>query len=144
MLKTRLLIEPTEVQRLSHRDNILAGHYSRHDIIATKQWPLAYTHNHINSVRQLKETLRAGPTAWPGGYPLYFITADSEPLSFASVRECLREIMEAMTNDHGAPSWRIVGCEINQEDPNLYCSHSNERIESAYAEPEIQEETVES
>jgi hypothetical protein len=30
--------------------------------------------------------------------------------------------------------WRVVACDTNWEDASLYCDHSGERIESAYAE----------
>jgi len=30
--------------------------------------------------------------------------------------------------------WRVVACEANWEDAELYCDYSGERIESAYAE----------
>jgi hypothetical protein len=30
--------------------------------------------------------------------------------------------------------WRVVACDTNWEDGELYCDHSGERIESAYAE----------
>ena len=40
----------------------------------------------IKSVADLKATLRAGGFAWPGGYPLYFVTSDGGALSFATVR----------------------------------------------------------
>ena len=30
--------------------------------------------------------------------------------------------------------WHIAGADINWEDPDLYCDHTGERIESAYAE----------
>lgn len=84
--------------------------------------------------KQLKEALRSGPYAWPGGYPLYFIAADGEALSFKAVQENLREVMRATCFRHYDKGWRIVGVEINWEDEHLYCAHSNERIPSAYGE----------
>lgn len=133
MLKSNAIIRPNEpVHREALRFNVVTGLCTRRELIETKRWPITYTHREIKSVRDLKETLRAGQWAWPGGYPLYLISADSEPLSFESARECFREICDAMTNDYGAPSWRIVGCEINEEDQQLYCSHSGQRIEASY------------
>jgi hypothetical protein len=41
-------------------------------------------------VSELKSILRAGPYAWPGGYPLYFLTIDGGTLSFAAVQAEVR------------------------------------------------------
>lgn len=86
-------------------------------------------------LQDIKRTLRNGKFAWPGGYPLYFITSDGAVLSFEAVRKRWRDVCEA----HIIPAWhnsgwRIVACEINWEDPALYCDETGERIESAYAE----------
>ena len=85
------------------------------------------------TTKDLKNALRSGPYAWPGGYPLYFIASDGEALSFAAVRENLRAVLDSMRNgiDDG---WAVIGCEVNWEDPALFCAHSSARIESAYAE----------
>jgi hypothetical protein len=69
---------------------------------------------------------------------MYFLAADGEPLSFEAVREEWKLICEAHI-DRGQylnVQWAIVGCDINYEDPELYCAHTGKRIESAYAEPE--------
>lgn len=95
-------------------------------------------HRDIATIADLKATLRAGPCAWPGGYPLYFMCSDGEALSFASVRENLREIMSAI-RDRDNSGWHIVACEVNHEDTELVCAHSGERIESAYGETETEE-----
>ena len=85
------------------------------------------------TVKQLKEQLRAGQYAWPGGYPQYFIADDGDALSFDAVRENYRQVIEAI-RDRDRNGWRIVGCNVNWEDANLYCAHTGQRIESAYAE----------
>lgn len=90
-------------------------------------------HRDINSVADLKATLRAGPYMWPGGYPLYFLASGGEALSFDSVRRELGDVMQSIrtrSND----GWRVVACDVNYEDSELYCAHSGERIESAYGE----------
>jgi hypothetical protein len=91
-------------------------------------------HRDITSNRELLATLRAGRfTDW-GSYPLFFITADGAALSFDSVKENLREIIGAMRSNNRSGGWYIIACEVNYEDADLYCAHSGERIESAYAE----------
>jgi hypothetical protein len=84
---------------------------------------------------EFTQILESGPYAWPGGYPLYFIMADGEPLSFkAAIDEKDRILTEL--EDKCDPAWRPVAHEVNWEDGDLYCAHSNERIESAYEETE--------
>ena len=41
----------------------------------------------INSVEEFESALKNGPFAWPGGYPLYFVTADCDAVSFDAVKE---------------------------------------------------------
>ena len=91
------------------------------------------TFSHITTVSKLKATLRNGAYAWPGGYPLYFITNDGGSLSFDTVRRNFRHIAHSIKNgiDDG---WRVVYCDINYEDPNLYDDHSGVRIECAYCD----------
>lgn len=89
----------------------------------------------INTVAELKATLRAGAHVWPGGYPLYFITSDNAALSWESVLENLNQIFWAIkTKDRGG--WQVVACDVNWEDTDLYCEHSGKPIESAYGEKE--------
>ena len=95
----------------------------------------SYTHREINTVAELKATLRAGAYAWPGGYPMYFFTSDGAALSFEAVQaefyQCAYSIRHGI-ND----GWRVVGCEINYENADLVCDHTGKRIEAAYTEIE--------
>jgi hypothetical protein len=86
------------------------------------------------ALKQLKEALRNGPYAWPGGYPLYFIAGDFEALSFKAVQDNLKEAMRQTYDPKHGREWRIVGVHVNWEDQHLYCAHTNERIPSAYGE----------
>ncbi len=87
----------------------------------------------IETISDFRRAMRNGPYAWPGGYPVYFVTSTGEALSFDAVRENVRLILESIAHrmDDG---WRIVGADINYEDGELYCAHTCGRIESAYAE----------
>jgi len=87
----------------------------------------------INTVEDFHEALKAGPYAWPGGYPLHFITSDGGVLSFESAKANIQEIEEAIADDF-SDGWRVVCMDVNWEDSQLYCDHSGKRIESAYAE----------
>lgn len=87
------------------------------------------------SLRQVKETLRAGKYAWPGGYPLYFIAEDSGALSFEAVHAEWRNIVQAhfWYKNGGDLGWTLAAAVANWEDPDLTCDHTGELIESAYA-----------
>jgi hypothetical protein len=74
------------------------------------------------------------PYAWPGGYPRYFICSDGAALSFAAASDCVDLIRDAIAENDTNSGWRVIGCDINWEDAELYCDHTGERIESAYAE----------
>ena len=86
------------------------------------------------TLSQIKEALRNGQYAWPGGYPTFFVTADGAVLSFKAVEDEWRQVVAAyLTNDTGG-GWYVDGHDINWEDNDLYCDHTNERIESAYSD----------
>ena len=104
-----------------HRKTPLRSNYSR-------------THSRIQTVADLKATLRNGGFAWPGGYPLYFITADGSALSFETVRKEFRQIAEAIKTTDSRGGWKVEACEVNYEDSELLCDHSGERIPSAYGD----------
>ena len=73
----------------------------------------------------VKRALKAGPYAWPGGYPLFFMTMDGATLSFDAMRERFR-----------AEAGAVMGVGVNWEDPALTCDHTGERIPSAYGDDE--------
>ena len=85
----------------------------------------------INTISDFRHAIRNGPYAWPGGYPMFFITSDGGVLSFASAKKNRRNILEAI-RDHSNCGWRVVAADINWEDENLYCDDSGEQIRSAY------------
>ena len=73
--------------------------------------------------------------AWPGGYPIFYITADSGVLC----PDCANN--SEQTRDPVDPQWRLMGQDVNYEDPNLFCDHCDKRIESAYAEDETEDKS---
>lgn len=93
----------------------------------------------IKSISDFRRAVRNGPYAWPGGYPMYFAMEDGEAISFETAKAERRQILEALRdkgNGAWGNMWLPVAFEVNWEDGELYCEHSNKRIESAYAEPE--------
>lgn len=73
--------------------------------------------------------------AWPGGYPIYYLAADSETLCPKCVNRDIRRVVAACL-DGSDNDWLIVGRDVNWEDAALFCAHCNNRIPSAYAEDE--------
>lgn len=92
------------------------------------------------TVRDLMKSLRhGGPFTSVGCYPKFWLTADGGVLSYNAVCENLWQIARAVRDGKAGPEseqWRVVACDINWEDPDMFCDHSGERIESAYADEE--------
>lgn len=93
----------------------------------------------ITDTHQLRATLRHGAFAWPGGYPLYFITSDGETLSFEGVRENLCSVLDAIAT-RSNNGWRVVACDTNWENTGLVCAETGKPIPSAYGEDETESE----
>lgn len=90
------------------------------------------------TVSRFRADVRNGAYAWPGGYPLYFLCSDGGTLCFPCAYKERGSIIRAI---HGrwSDGWRVVACDANWEDPDMYCAHCSDRIESAYAEPDATE-----
>ena len=89
----------------------------------------ACTHREIKTGADLRATLRAGPFAWPGGYPLFLLTNEGDTLSFAAAFERIEEETRAIRLGERS---RIVACDVNWEDPDMLCAHLGHQIPSAY------------
>jgi hypothetical protein len=87
----------------------------------------------IETAKEFTKQLENGAHAWPGGYPLFFITNDGAALSFDAAKENHELITESIADDCN-DGWRVIAIDVNWEDGELICDHSGERIESAYAE----------
>jgi len=70
------------------------------------------------------------PVAWPGGYPLFAVTSDGAALCC----NCCKTERESIGTTTGTDGWNVTGIAPNWEDPELFCDHCGNRIESAYAE----------
>lgn len=90
------------------------------------------SYREIDTVSELKATLRNGQYAWPGGYPLYLITHDGGILHFDCARDNFRSIVWSIRNQIN-DGWLVCACEVNYES-ELYCDHCSELIESAYTD----------
>lgn len=88
----------------------------------------------INNTKELKQALRNGPYAWPGGYNTYFIAADCEPLCHDCVKDNYRLVLGEMRYPTWHDQWRPVAVDINYEDTDLHCAHCEKPIEASYGE----------
>jgi hypothetical protein len=68
--------------------------------------------------------------AWPGGYPLYYMTADCGILC----PDCMNDNLE-LTKDKDDKQWYVIAANANYEDQDLWCDNCNKQIESAYGDP---------
>lgn len=72
--------------------------------------------------------------AWPGGYPIYHLCADSGVLC----PKCANDNIEMTSDPDANPDWRVTHASINYEDKDLYCDHCSKPIESAYGNDQQQ------
>lgn len=84
--------------------------------------------------RSFINALLRGPYAWPGGYPLFFWTADGGALAFGTAWEERDAILAALRDGDRRGGWFVEGVDVNWEDPELFDDHTGKRIESAYTE----------
>ena len=94
----------------------LRANYSRH-------------HREINSVADMKATLRAGSYTFPGGYELFFITSDGAALCFDCARENFAMIADSIRNDI-CDGWKVIACDVEEyhDEWPLYCDHCSRQI----------------
>lgn len=87
----------------------------------------------INSISDFRRAVRNGPYAWPGGYPCYWIMSDGAACAFDVAKSERRNMLQALAwrDDSG---WRPIALDINWEDSDLICAHTDAPIPSAYGE----------
>lgn len=81
--------------------------------------------------------------AFPGGYPIFYITADMGILCPDCVSNNIELIRDADTQCPDDDQWRVIAVEIYEEGPSLYCDNCNAEIESAYGDPDEENESEE-
>lgn len=80
--------------------------------------------------------------AWPGGYPIYYLTEDSGVLcpNCANGDNGSEAHTESEDCDHCPDDrqWLIVAADIHWEGPPMDCDHCGGEIESAYGDPDAE------
>lgn len=92
-------------------------------------------------IKELRSFYRKGHArayAWPGGYPLYYVTTDGGALCPKCMNTERAQIFRS-TGEGSRDGWAIEGQDVNWEDSSLFCDHCGDRIESAYAEDEVEQ-----
>lgn len=111
--------------------------YDTRDLNWSKHKPVRWNYQisdaNANTLTLVKAALRAGPYTGLGGYPLYFVTKDGAALSYDAVREQFAQVCYDHINDCST-GWRITGIQINYEDNEMVCDHTNKPIPSAYGD----------
>jgi hypothetical protein len=78
------------------------------------------------------------PYAWPGGYPILYITGDGGILCPACANG--ENGSEAANPDCADdPQWNVTAYDVYWEGPSESCAHCNADIKSAYGDPENKE-----
>jgi hypothetical protein len=78
--------------------------------------------------------LRAGDFTGVGCYPVFLLCADGGAIHPSCAKANALAVGRAKRNHDS--QWAVVGAGCNWEDSDMVCDECNERIESAYAEPE--------
>lgn len=92
----------------------------------------ARTHRTINTGLQLRQTLRAGPYAWPGGYPIVLITSDGEMVHPGALAKDKSALYQALFDIRTKARGRIVAADVYYEGDDAECAYTGAVISSAY------------
>jgi hypothetical protein len=86
-------------------------------------------HRKIENTQDLKACIRAREFAWPGGYRLFFITADGGALSFKAVKDNFNSVIYSIRNDVN-DGWKVTGLDNAEwcDEQPLFCDHTNEQL----------------
>jgi len=87
----------------------------------------------------VKETGRVNTYTFPGGYPIYYLCKDGGILCPDCVNANL-ELIKVAKEDND-PQWDVIALDVYYEGPMMHCDNCNAEIESAYGDPEEEEES---
>lgn len=82
----------------------------------------------INNIAELKASLRNGKYAWPGGYTVFYLCYDGEPLCFDCVKKEIRKVFYSMMHEV-YDGWHIYGADLRDHygDP-IICDHCGHEV----------------
>jgi hypothetical protein len=88
-----------------------------------------YKKMEIEIQNKIKTEHKLNIYAWPGGYPLFYITKDGGALC----AKCANDNIELLS-DPDDPQWYLMGYEVNYENEELICDNCAIKIDSAYGD----------
>ena len=88
-------------------------------------------------VSKLKEEIRSGEFAWPGGYQRAAIISDGGVMCFDCLKTEFKSIIRSMmdhTKGYPLDGWEVEGITVLWEGPDDYCCHCNKVIATEYGD----------
>ena len=78
--------------------------------------------------------------AWPGGYPIFYVTDDGACLCPACANGENGSLASENANEEDGAhcGWQLEGYIVHYEGPAETCAHCDRLIESAYGDPETE------
>ena len=92
----------------------------------------------IKSIDEVLEDGKAYPLTDLGFYPIIYICEDGGVLCADCVNDNL-ELIRNAKKDHD-PQWNVIGYDVYYEGPIINCDNCNKDIESAYGDPDAEED----
>ena len=79
---------------------------------------------------------------WPGGYPVIYIATDGGVFCADCANGENGSLARTVDGPDDAPrdGWKIEACDVFFEGHSEFCVHCNTEIESAYGDPDAEEE----
>lgn len=68
-----------------------------------------------------------------GSYPVFYVTDDAGALCATCVQDEIEQCIDPENS-----GFHVATHDVNWENPSLYCDHCSQRIESAYAEDDVE------
>lgn len=95
-------------------------------------------HREIQTVADLKATIRAGQYTGLGGYQIVMFCSDGHELCFDCARNEFRQVAAAVRDNDRHSSWNVVGCDVIYEG-KFHCAHCGKTVLGSYEDEETAE-----
>lgn len=74
--------------------------------------------------------------AWPGGYPMVYLTSDGATLCPDCVNKEIDRVDAELRHPEHHDQFRVISADVHWEGEPLVCDHCNKEIASAYGVPD--------
>lgn len=134
--------EAEEFSSAAEDVNLWSGPDSVHiDSVNTVYWIVEDMTDEERDIRRYVGIDAADPFpsfAFPGGYPILYVTDDAETLC----ARCVNDLSNPIHFTGDKDGWRVDGATIHYEGADEHCAHCNAVIESAYGDPYADEDSA--